>query len=705
MSVDIVFRTIDEGASQGAEKITKGLGGVNNSFKSMIMPAITAGAAIAGVTKFLKDSVSAAAESERVMAKLEATLRATGRGAELSSAGIERIAGKLMALSSFDDEAIVNAYNSLMKFENIPTDKMDEVVKISMDMSAALGRDLASSAELVGRILETGTIPRTLGFSAALRDQIIGLIEAGEKGKAFTLVMDEMNKRYGGQAAAQIETYTGKVERLKNTWENFMEQVGEAPMESGKPLIDSLSAIIEKSGEMISVYMRAREMAGADNFWYLLYPPKGGMDVINIIRNLENAQNEILETEKWTEYGLAWEQALLKAGVITEDSTEAIRDYAGELSFITGFAASYTSGLKSVETAVDNLHTAQTKLAELQKAGWSDSSKAVKDAKAEVDRLADELGTARTESKRATDEMIAGFLQTQLTMDGTFTEDDMLKVLEYRKAVGLLTDEEYEAALQAMDIVTALTSIPATVTSQVSVFHHTFYSSSGDGSQPFGPEPGESAPLPPGEAGWGDETEYDGATAQGGSVRGHRRILVGDKPGGVLTPWSEIVDLDRGYVYNASQTRKILGFASGGNVPYSEPGDIFMPGTVPDANGNPTMPVYNLPINPNGLPSGGGGGGGGGYTPPIASPVQSPIQDIMNSISETANTTQAVTAAAQQISRSGEETAKATREDTYKQLAGSKEIADKLDEMIILLHSNFNAMPRMMLQAAAKGGL
>lgn len=697
---------LDSGLKKAQDGLQKTSGGFAGALKSAAL--FTAGIALA--VKGLDVVIGKAADSERSMSRLTATLQATGRGAEISAVGIDRMAAKLMSISAFDDEAIVDAYNSLMKFENLPTGKMDELVKTSMDMTAALGGDLAGNAELIGRILETGTIPRTMGFSAALRDQVKALVDAGDKGEALNLVLTELNKRYSGQAAAQIETYSGKVERLKNTWENFLEAVGQAPMLKSKAGIDVLTDFVDGAEDVFKIYMRAREMAGADNFWYLLWPPKGGQDLILTFANIKNAQDEIIETEKWTEYGLLWEATLRGMGNAAGAAQDAFRDYAGELSFITSYSEAYTTGIVDTETALQNLRAAQEELVALQKAGWSESGTKITEAKAKVQEMADKLGVARDASKDATNEMISGFLQTQLAADGVFDSEDQRKVLEYRKAVGLLTEEEYNASLAAMDIVDALLAIPPTVSSSISI-HQTTYTR----TVAFGEEPGGDAPLPPGEEGWGEGFGDKGAS---GRSFGGRYAIVGDRPGGDwMTPYTELVDFNTKRVYNNQDTRRMLGQM--GNVPRRALG-----GAPPGYN--PGQPGYNQTITGLlGLPPGyapgrentGRGRGDETWAIPGAPDYVSPggidslpsepsgaASAVTQAVTAAAMSVSTVSAAAETISDSGKQTTAATEKAGHQAMIGDATIVAALARIERLLEKSTTDMPRRMAQAVAKTG-
>lgn len=220
------------------------------------------------------------------------------------------------------------------------------------------------------------------------------------------------------------------------------------------------------------------------------------------------------------------------------DSTGALQQEQAEFGFIVGFAKQYETNLANVNTAEENLRVAEENLVEVR-AKWPEGNQHVIDAQTAVDGLKTKLGDAQQASLDATNEMIAGFLQAQLTADGSFTEADIIKVLNYRLAVGLLTKEAYDAALQSMAIATNLANIPAEINTQINI--NTTYTYT------------EQEPLVE-------------PLAQGGAFSGW--AMVGDAPGGGITPYTEWVH-GSGVVYNQAQMRgqSAPPMASGGIIP------------------------------------------------------------------------------------------------------------------------------------------
>ena len=179
-------------------------------------------------------------------------------------------------------------------------------------------------------------------------------------------------------------------------------------------------------------------------------------------------------------FGASTKKATLQTdmfGFSVQEGADALQQANEEFGFIINFARQYESNLKNVKSIEEELKQAEEELFAMSQPGWKGTADQVQTAQDKVDGLKVKLGEAQQASLDATNEMIAGFLQAQLTADGSFTEADIQKVLNYRLAVGLLTQEAYEAALEALNIAKNLASIPAEVNSNVNV--NTNYTTTG----------------------------------------------------------------------------------------------------------------------------------------------------------------------------------------------------------------------------------
>jgi hypothetical protein len=216
-----VFNT--QAFSQGLKTYTGGIdkatGQTTNFAKSTGSQLVTSLAnAAAGymtlstVIGIAKDSMAAAAEEETNLAQLNATIASMGLSSETSGIKIRTMAEAMQAANGvFAHDDLERAAQSFLKIEGFDPSSLERVLNVVQDFAAGTGTSAESAAQAIATALETGQT-KSLHFSAALRTQIQDMITAGDQAGALALIMDTLNSKYGGQAAAAMDTYNGKIE-------------------------------------------------------------------------------------------------------------------------------------------------------------------------------------------------------------------------------------------------------------------------------------------------------------------------------------------------------------------------------------------------------------------------------------------------------------------------------------------------------------
>lgn len=218
-----------------------------SSIGNAIGLTLTGGAIVSG----LKRSVDAFAEEEMAVRKLEQALKATGGAAGYTSDEIRQMAASFQRTTSFSDDVTISAASVLASFTSIGRDVFPQAISAAQDLSTAFGRDLQSSIILVGKALNNPSQGMAALQKAGIRltesqkQQIKALVEQNNLLGAQRLILDELNLRFGGQAAAAAETYTGQIERMKNAFGDLEEEVG-------KKLIPTLQRAAEYWTGMLS---------------------------------------------------------------------------------------------------------------------------------------------------------------------------------------------------------------------------------------------------------------------------------------------------------------------------------------------------------------------------------------------------------------------------------------------------------------------
>lgn len=212
-------------------------GSAGGLWKQMLIGAGIIGgvsAAYQKVTGFVKDSITAFGESERVNAQLNATLKSTGEVAGITAIEVQKMASELQSMTTYDDEATISAANLLLTFTKIGKDVFPEALAIVQDMSTALGQDLQSSSIQVGKALQDPVLGVTalrrvgVNFSKDQVEVIKAMVDTGKAADAQALILRELQTEFGGSAKAAAETFPGALQQLKNAFGDLQEKVGES---------------------------------------------------------------------------------------------------------------------------------------------------------------------------------------------------------------------------------------------------------------------------------------------------------------------------------------------------------------------------------------------------------------------------------------------------------------------------------------------
>jgi TP901 family phage tail tape measure protein len=247
-TLEIVIKARDE-ASAALTGLTGKLNGMQPAFKTMAAVGTVAFTAIAGV---IYKSVEAADEANKVHKQMEAVLKSTGGAAGLFIEDLEDQADALAKVTTYGDEAVKSAQNLLLTFTNVKGGVFQESIGTILDMSTALGQDLKSSSIQVGKALNdpikgiTALSRVGVSFTEEQKEMIKGLVESGKTMEAQKVILAELNKEFGGSAAAAAQTFGGQVTQLKERLGELGEGIGKAIMPILQQLLEKIAPIIEK---------------------------------------------------------------------------------------------------------------------------------------------------------------------------------------------------------------------------------------------------------------------------------------------------------------------------------------------------------------------------------------------------------------------------------------------------------------------------
>ena len=211
------------------------------------------------IISFLKDSVEAYSVQQQAVAVLNNTLVSTGAAAWTTGEELQKMASSLQNVTNYGDETILSMQSVLLGFRNIQGVNFNRATESILDMATVMGGDLTSAAQAVGKALDDpinglDSLRRQgFYFTAAQKNMIQALIDAGDAAGAQKLILDELDKAYGGSAKAAAQF----LEQLTNAWGDLKEGVG--AFFSGIPGADAIG-----KGAIKALQFYAD---GFSNFW------------------------------------------------------------------------------------------------------------------------------------------------------------------------------------------------------------------------------------------------------------------------------------------------------------------------------------------------------------------------------------------------------------------------------------------------------
>jgi hypothetical protein len=179
------------------------------------------------------EGVKAAIADEKAQTQLALALEnATGATKGAIAATEQFILQTSLATGVADDELRPALQRLALSTGDVK--KAQDLLKIAMDVSTATGKPLEAVANSLGKAYD--------GNTTALGRLGIGLSAAELKTMSFTQVQDRLTDLFGGAAAANADTYSGRIARMQIAFDEAKETIGFALL----PILEKLMKFINQ---------------------------------------------------------------------------------------------------------------------------------------------------------------------------------------------------------------------------------------------------------------------------------------------------------------------------------------------------------------------------------------------------------------------------------------------------------------------------
>ena len=140
--------------------------------------------AASGAFQLLGNSINEARSARKAMAQTAAVMKSMGRTE--APKRINKMIDQLSSMSGIDDDALREMTNVMLTFGNVQGKTFEKANGLALDLSVAFGKDLQSSAVMVGKALNDPTKGLTaltrvgVSFTKEQQDQVKAMMEVGD---------------------------------------------------------------------------------------------------------------------------------------------------------------------------------------------------------------------------------------------------------------------------------------------------------------------------------------------------------------------------------------------------------------------------------------------------------------------------------------------------------------------------------------------
>ena len=232
ITFDADFSELSKGVNGAANEV-EGFGSKLGKFGKVAGAAFAAAgaAAAAYAGKLLIDGVKSAIEDEKAQIALATSLKNVTGATDAQIAAVESQITQTSLLTGLTDDELRPSLDRLLRStQNVS--KAQELQSLAIDVAAGSGKSLQAVSEALGKAYD--------GNFGALKKLGVPIDENIIKTKDFDAAQQALAATFGGQAAAQADTFAGKMQRLQVAFDEGKETVGSFVLDAMTPLVSGI---------------------------------------------------------------------------------------------------------------------------------------------------------------------------------------------------------------------------------------------------------------------------------------------------------------------------------------------------------------------------------------------------------------------------------------------------------------------------------
>lgn len=171
------------------------------------------------ISNTLEELTRLSSSQQDAVNDLNTSLKLTGIFTKQNSVEMQNFASKLQLNSRIGDEVILTNVSLLQSLGNLTKEGLKTATQAALDLAEGLKLNLQTAFTLVGKAA-AGEVSSFSRYGIIVK-------KTGNITKDFDNLLRKVTKQFGGSALAKLNTYTGSVGQLENTWGDVLEKVGD----------------------------------------------------------------------------------------------------------------------------------------------------------------------------------------------------------------------------------------------------------------------------------------------------------------------------------------------------------------------------------------------------------------------------------------------------------------------------------------------
>lgn len=229
----------------------------------------TVSAAISKVVSTASALVSEYAAGARQTITMQAAVKSMGTQMGVTTKDVFELADSLKQVTTYDNDTLVGVQQLLIATKSLSKDGLKQATEASLDLATAMGTDAKSAASSLARALADpadnmrALRSANIQFTDTEEEQIKTLQKSGKLWDAQQIILEKVEKTYGGMAKAVGDTDVGKLDRIAGAMGDLRESLGGALVNAISPYLDHIYDSIVRIQSWIDEHNAATSLSMA----------------------------------------------------------------------------------------------------------------------------------------------------------------------------------------------------------------------------------------------------------------------------------------------------------------------------------------------------------------------------------------------------------------------------------------------------------